>query len=117
MTEHISTYEKNGVIVIRSNHTKILNHDVVVAIADEIIDLMKAQPDKNFCFSFQAVEFMSSEFLAPLITFKKLTSDASRQIRLCKIRREVYEVFAMTRLDKLFDIRDDEDDAIASLQI
>ena len=36
------------------------------------------------------------------------------KLRLSNIRPEIYEVFAITKLNKLFDIKDDEADALAS---
>ncbi len=36
------------------------------------------------------------------------------KLKLSNIRPEIYEVFAITKLNKLFDIKDDEADALAS---
>jgi anti-sigma B factor antagonist len=38
----------------------------------------------------------------------------SGQLKLSNIRPEIYEVFAITKLNKLFDIKDDEADALAA---
>ena len=35
------------------------------------------------------------------------------KLKLSNIRPEIYEVFAITKLNKLFDIKDDEADALA----
>ena len=38
-------------------------------------------------------------------------------MKLCNIRPEIYEVFAITKLNKLFDIKDDEADALAAFLV
>jgi anti-sigma B factor antagonist len=35
-------------------------------------------------------------------------------LKLSNIRPEIYEVFAITKLNRLFDIKDDEADALAA---
>ena len=38
----------------------------------------------------------------------------SGKLKFSNIRPEIYEVFAITKLNKLFDIKDDEADALAA---
>jgi anti-sigma B factor antagonist len=49
-----------------------------------------------------------------LITLDKKAKARGGSLKLCNIRPEIYEVFAITRLNRLFDIRDDEADALAA---
>ena len=44
---------------------------------------------------------------------KKVKANGGR-LKLSNIRPEIYEVFAITKLNKLFDIKDDETDALAA---
>ena len=39
---------------------------------------------------------------------------AGAELKLSNIRPEIYEVFAITKLNKLFDIEEDEADALAA---
>ena len=64
--------------------------------------------------NFMNVEFLSSAALGKLITLDKKLKAAKGQLKLSSIRPEIYEVFAITRLNKLFDIHDDEADALAT---
>jgi anti-sigma B factor antagonist len=64
--------------------------------------------------NFMNVEFLSSAALGKLITLDKKIKTAKGQLKLSNIRPEIYEVFAITRLNKLFDIHDDEADALAT---
>ena len=46
------------------------------------------------------------------ITFIALA--AGGELKLCRIQPEIYEVFAITKLNRLFEIKEDESDALAS---
>ena len=48
-----------------------------------------------------------------LILDKKVKA-VSGQLKLSNLKTEIREVFAITRLDQLFDIKDDEADALAA---
>jgi anti-sigma B factor antagonist len=43
----------------------------------------------------------------------KKVKAAKGKMRLCNLRPEIYEVFSITKLDKLFDLTADEADALA----
>jgi anti-sigma B factor antagonist len=64
--------------------------------------------------NFPAVEFLSSETLGELIKLEKKVKQHSGKLILSNIKPEIYEVFAITRLNKLFDIKDDEAQALAA---
>ena len=63
---------------------------------------------------FSDVEFLSSAALGKLITLDKKVKMAGGKLKLSNIRPEIYEVFAITRLNKLFTIYDDEGEAVAA---
>ena len=52
--------------------------------------------------------------LGKLITLDKKVKAHGGKLKLSNIRPEIYEVFVMTHLNKLFDIKDDEADALAT---
>jgi anti-sigma B factor antagonist len=64
--------------------------------------------------NFSSVGFMSSAALGKLITLDKKVKAKGGVLKLCNIKPEIYEVFAITRLDRLFDIKKDESEALAA---
>ena len=59
--------------------------------------------------------FLSSAALGKLITFEKKVKRNDSQLVLTNISPEIFQVFAITNLDKLFTIKDSEADALAIL--
>ena len=64
--------------------------------------------------NFSSVEFLSSAALGKLITLDKKVKVHNSKLKLSNIRPEIYEVFAITKLNKLFDIYDNEADALTA---
>jgi anti-sigma B factor antagonist len=60
------------------------------------------------------VEHLSSAALGVLITLNKQVSDSKGKLKLSDITPQIYEVFKITRLNKLFDIHDTAEKALST---
>jgi anti-sigma B factor antagonist len=60
------------------------------------------------------VEFLSSAALGKLITLDRKVKSNKGRLKMSNIRPEILEVFQITKLNKVFDIRDEEADAVAA---
>ena len=60
------------------------------------------------------LRFVSSMFLGMLVVLHKRVVLVKGELKICGIQPEASVVFKITRLDKVFDIRDDEQSALAS---
>ncbi len=101
------------VTVVRFVDRKILDEANIQELGQELFKLVEEDHCKNLLLNFSSVEFLSSAALGKLITLDKKVKSHSGKLKLSNIRPEIYEVFAITKLNKLFDIKDDEADALA----
>jgi anti-sigma B factor antagonist len=102
------------VSVVRFVDRKILDEANIQELGQELFQLIEEEERKNLLLNFSSVEFLSSAALGKLITLDKKVKARGGKLKLSNIRPEIYEVFAITKLNKLFDIKDDEADALAS---
>jgi anti-sigma B factor antagonist len=102
------------VSVVRFVDRKILDEANIQELGQELFQLIEEEDRKNLLLNFSSVEFLSSAALGKLITLDKKVKARGGKLKLSNIRPEIYEVFAITKLNKLFDIKDDEADALAS---
>ena len=109
----IQISESNDVTVVRFVDRKILDEANIQELGQELFQLVEADARPKLVLNFSDVEFLSSAALGKLITMDKKAKQRGSQIILTNIRPEIYEVFAITKLNKLFDIKDDEADALA----
>lgn len=113
--QRISLAESGEVTVVTFNDTKIIDEQAIQELGQELINLVEADDRKKVVLNFAAVEFLSSAALGKLISFEKKARSKKTKLILTNIRPEIYEVFAITKLTKLFTIKDDEADALAVL--
>lgn len=117
MTEqptHLTVTENNGVSVVEFTERKILDELAISEIGDELAGLIGERPEIKLLVSFKNVEHLSSAALGMLITLNARVSDAKGQLKLSDISPQIFEVFRITRLNKLFDIHDTADQAMSS---
>ncbi|MBI1764216.1 MAG: STAS domain-containing protein [Acidobacteria bacterium] len=107
--------EIGGVTVARFVDKKILDEGNIQIIGNELFALVDTDGRRKIIVDFSNVEYFSSAALGKLITLDKKVKTAKGKLRLCSIRPDIYEVFAITRLNKLFDIRENRDNALEGM--
>ncbi len=100
------------VALVRFLDRKIIDAANIQELGEELFALIEKEKKKNVILNFATVEFLSSAALNKLIIMDKKVKAATGKMRLCNLRPEIYEVFAITRLNQLFDIKPNEQDAL-----
>jgi len=113
--QRISVSEVGDVTVVQFVDRKILDESNIQDLGRELFHLVEEDGCKKVVLNFSNVEFLSSAALGKLITLDKKSKKAGGSLKFSNIRPEIYEVFAITRLNKLFAIYDEEADAVADM--
>jgi len=108
--------EDNQVTKVQFLDRNILEETTIQQIGDEIAALIDAQPNPKLLLNFDKVEHLSSAALGTLITINNRIRQKGGQLRLANIDQQIYEVFVITKLNKLFQIHDDTASAMASFK-
>lgn len=111
---HLDLKEVGDVTVVRFRHHKIIDDVDIQALGQELFRLVEQDGRRRLLLDFSAVNFLSSAALGKLITLDKKVKAHGGTLKLSNIRPEIYEVFAITNLNRLFDIRKDEAEALAA---
>jgi anti-sigma B factor antagonist len=110
----LTVSDVGDVTVVRFVDRKILDELNIQELGQELFQLVEEDNKIRLLLNFQHVEFLSSAALGKLITLDKKVKAHGGKMKLSNIRPEIYEVFAITKLNKLFDIKEDEADALAA---
>jgi anti-sigma B factor antagonist len=102
------------VTVVRFRDQKIVEDINIQELGAELFHLIEVENRGKLLLNFSTVDFLSSAALGKLITLHKKVKVNSGVLKLSNIRPEIYEVFTITKLNRLFDIKDDEADALAT---
>ena len=111
---HLDVNQVGDVTVVRFRDHKIVEDINIQQLGQEMFHLVEMGNREKVLLNFASVDFLSSAALGKLITMDKKMKAHGGTLKLSNIRPEIYEVFAITKLNRLFDIKDDEADALAA---
>ncbi len=101
---HLDMSSEGDVAVVRFADRKILEEVPIAEIGDQLTSLVDSKPAIKLLLDFDNVEHLSSAVLSMLINLNKRVTDQGGKLKLANIKPQIYEVFRITRLNKLFDI-------------
>src|SRR5262245_53124897 len=90
------------VTVVDLGDWKILDLDNMVSVKEQVLWLLRQDIPKKILLNFSNVEYLSSAALGVLITLNKALHEGGGRLILCNIDPQIYEVFEITKLDKVF---------------
>lgn len=102
------------VTVVRFVDRKIIEPSQIEELGSELASLVEDEGRKFILIDFARVEFLSSAALNKLINVHNKLTPLGGKLKMCNLRRELEEVFVITRLNRLLDIRTDEAKALES---
>ena len=87
--------------------------DDVVAVLDE----MESGANVNVVLNFSGVGYMNSSNIAKLLKLRKRLVSQKRRLVLCGIDTNIWGLFLVTGLDKVFEFADNVSTGLAAVQI
>jgi anti-sigma B factor antagonist len=102
------------VAVVNFVDKKILDEQNIQMIGDDLNRLVDELGRRKILLNFQNVDFMSSAALGKLISLHRKLQAVQGQLVLCKIAKDILDVFKITKLDKLLKIVPDEQTGLNS---
>lgn len=94
--------------------SKILDESNIQQISDEMCSAVDEEATPKVIIKFGKVEHLSSAALGALITVNNRVKGKDGTLCLSEIDTQIREVFAITKLDKIFPIFKTTDEAINS---
>ncbi len=110
----IRVKEQNGVKRIEFLERNILDEANIQQIGEEIGRIVDGQDRPRVLINFHNVDHLSSAAQGTLITINNKIRGKDGQLRLAEIDPQIYEVFVITKLNKLFQIFESSEQAMAS---
>lgn len=101
---HLTVKDSGGVSVVEFSDRKILDELSIAELTEELSRIVGKMKDVRILLNFKNVEHLSSAALSMLITLNKQVGEKKGKLKLSDISAPIYEVFKITRLNKLFSI-------------
>ncbi|RLS28551.1 MAG: anti-sigma factor antagonist [Planctomycetota bacterium] len=112
--QRIDVSKIGDVTIVRFNDRKILDEVSIQQLGAELFALVEMDNRKSILLNFDGVEFVSSAALGKLITLDRKVKSHKGRLKMSNIRPEIFDVFQVTKLNKVFDIRGEEAEAISA---
>lgn len=104
--------EVGGVMLVSFVDKKLLDEQNILTVREQLYSLIEEQGVRYMALNFSNVEFASSAFLGALFTTHKKIQAHGGKLVLYGISKDLLEVFEITKLNRLLNIRKDEMDAL-----
>ncbi|MCH7790831.1 MAG: STAS domain-containing protein [Planctomycetes bacterium] len=105
---------QDGVTQIEFIDRNILDEANIQQIGDELAAIIDASSSPRLLISFANVDHLSSAALGTLITVNNKIKAKGGMLRLADIDPQIYEVFVITKLNRIFEIHDTVENAVSS---
>ena len=113
-TPPISVSHHKDIRIVEFTNNRILDEANIKEIGDGLAGLIEEAANPKLLLDFGTVDHLSSAALGMLINVNKKVKEQNGQLRLTNIKQQIYEVFVITKLNKLFRILPTRAEGLAS---
>lgn len=106
--------DQKDIKIVSFIENKILDEANITEIGAALTSLVEARERPKMMLDFQNVDHLSSAALGMLINVNQKIKLQSGELRLVNIKPQIIEVFMITRLNKLFKIFPNREEALES---
>ncbi|MDD5459343.1 MAG: STAS domain-containing protein [Phycisphaerae bacterium] len=107
----ISVAYAESVMVIGFTEERILEQKDIDVLSESLTAAVEKADNQKIILDFGNVKFLSSAVLGVLIRITKKIYERGGKVRFCSIDPKIFEIFKITRLNKIFEIYPDMDSA------
>lgn len=112
----IKVKREGAIIEVFFRDRNILDEANIQQIHEEIKAVIEPEPKPKLLINFTDVDHLSSAALGKLIEINNKLRSVQGQLKLSNIDKQIYDVFRITKLNKIFDIHDTAEQARASFK-
>lgn len=110
MAYEVKTEQRDGVVVVR------LDGDIVLGAAtNEFRSALRTAlqaPPRKVLVDMGEVKFLDSTGIGEIVAGYSMAWESQGQIKLCKLPQKIKDVLIVTRLSTVFEIYEEEDEAL-----
>jgi len=111
------SHVQDDVTIVNFTEAKVVDQRNIDLIGAELTKMAESGAVSKMLINMEDVRFLSSAMLGKLISLHKVLRTKKAALKLCNIVPEIFEVFEITRLDKVFDIYSSEDEALDAFRL
>jgi anti-sigma B factor antagonist len=112
----LMTRTQKGVTIVHFTDAKVIDQRNINQIGSELMKMVEAAGVRKMLINMDNVRYLSSAVLGKLISLHKALKVNNGELKLCNIAPTIFEVFEITRLDKVLEVFTSENEALESFR-
>ena len=108
---HLRVTERDDVLILEFPDGR-LHADLAAEIGEELRAAIAREGFTNIVVDFSGVDFACSDVINQFVFLNKRVREKGRRLKLCGICPYIREILAITKLDTILDIAENETDAL-----
>lgn len=114
MSKYFELKKVGDITVATLTQPRLIDGDYVDDLGRRLAGLARDNPRIKLVLNLERVDFMCSSMMGKIITLFKEVRIVDGELKLCRIKVFVRAMMEITRLDTLFEIYKNEDEAISA---
>ena len=116
-SSQLISHVQQGVTIVHFSDAKVIDQRNINLIGAELTEMVEKSGARKMLVNLENVQYLSSAVLGKLISLHKALRMQKGVLKLCSIGAPIFEVFEITRLDRVFDIYKSEDEALTAFRL
>jgi anti-anti-sigma factor len=101
-----------NIFLLKIDKDRLLEMNTINAVADAINKQIEMHPKISLVLDMGSVTNMSSAMIGKFVAIHKLIKKYKGRMVICDMKPPIFELFKMTKLHKVFEIKGKSEDAI-----
>lgn len=108
------TRNEDDILLVYFQEKGIIDETRIQDLGQDLINLINTGTHSKILLNLENVSLMSSAMIGKLILFGKKCKASKIGLRICNINSNIQEVFDLMKLEQIFEVDEDEAQAIAA---
>src|SRR5437899_760774 len=106
--QHLRLETIDDVTVVNFIDAKIVTEEDIQEVGDQRYSLVEGQGSPRLLLNFRNVRAMATSMLGKLVALKRKVEVSNGRLKLCGFRPDLWEIFKITKLERVFENYDEE---------
>ena len=116
-SSQLISHVQQGVTIVHFSDAKVIDQRNINLIGAELTEMVDKGAVRKMLINLEDVQYLSSAVLGKFISLHKALKMQHGVLKLCTIGGPIFEVFEITRLDRVFQIYDTEEEALTAFRL
>ena len=105
----------DGVAIAGFTVTSITDTSYVQQLSQELVEMVDRHGLRRIVLDFGGLKVMSSSVITALLGLERKVKETGGAVRLCDVSPDIFEIFQLTRAEKLFAVDDTLTESVQQL--